>query len=299
MIALETWRARTQFFQANGHQLAFWTSAQIDEERPWLVLIHGYPTSSWDWSAIWPALDQHFNLIAMDMLGFGLSDKPTHVKYSIFDQADLFEALLAHLSVGEAHIFAHDYGDTVAQELLARHHEGQLSFSAKSICFLNGGLFPEQHRARAIQKFGLTPLGFLIGTLLNRDKLRQNFDAIFGQETKASDIEIDGHWSLIEEHRGARVLHKLLQYIPERRANRERWVGAMQQTSIPLRLINGGFDPISGRHACEHYRTLIPNPDAVMFEDIGHYPHTEAPAQVIEAFFDFHHLPKKEIANER
>ena len=288
MKPLNEWRDSAQYFEARGYRLAFWTSENPDENKPWLLLIHGYPTSSWDWSGLWEKLEQHFNLAAMDMLGFGLSDKPTNIRYSIMHQADFYEALLERIGVSEAHLFVHDYGNTVGQELLARHIERSLSFSIKSLCFLNGGLFPEQHRARPIQKLGLTPLGPIIGMMLTRDKLRRAFDEIFGADTKASDEEIDGHWAMMMENGGRKVFHKLLQYIPERKANRERWVGALQHAAIPLRLIDGGADPVSGKHLYDYYKEQVPNADAVLFEDIGHYPHTEAPARVLEAFFAFH-----------
>ncbi len=87
---------------------------------------------------------------------------------------------------------------------------------------------------------------------------------------------------------GVRILHRLLHYIPERAANRERWVGALQNTVIPLRLIDGGADPVSGAHLYYYYLEQIPNADAVLFENIGHYPHTEAPDAVASAFLDFH-----------
>ncbi len=288
MKELEQWRAEADYFDANGHRIAYWTSDTPSSNKPWLLLIHGYPTSSWDWTAMWPALEENFNLAALDMLGFGLSDKPKSLTYSIMHQADLQEVLLARLAVSEAHLLGHDYGDTVGQELLARHNEGALSFSIKSICFLNGGLFPEQHRARPVQKLGLTPFGFLLGALMAHDKFAKTFAQIFGPETKASDLEIDGHWSLIEENDGRKVLHKLLQYIPERKQYRERWVGALQNARTPLRLIDGGADPVSGKHLYDYYKEQIPGADAVLFEDIGHYPHTEAPERVLSAFFDFH-----------
>ncbi|MHA7872372.1 MAG: alpha/beta fold hydrolase [Hyphococcus sp.] len=288
MKPLAQWRAAAQSFEANGFRLAYWTTAQPDEAKPWLLLVHGFPTSSWDWSAVWPALEETFNLAAMDMLGYGLSDKPAHIRYSILDQADLQEALLERLGVSEAHILAHDYGDTVAQELLARHNENGLSFSIKSICFLNGGLFPEQHRPRPLQKLGLTPLGPILGAMLSRARVRKAFDEIFGPDTKASDEEIDGHWALFSENGGRRVFHKLLRYIPERSAQRERWVGALVDAHISMRLINGGADPVSGKHLYEYYLDMVPNADAVLFEDIGHYPQTEAPERVLKAFFDFH-----------
>ena len=61
--------------------------------------------------------------IAADFLGFGFSDKPRNYPYSILDQADLLEALLREKGITHVHIISHDYGDTVAQELLARFQE--------------------------------------------------------------------------------------------------------------------------------------------------------------------------------
>ena len=288
MRPLEEWRREAQYFDANNNRIAFWSTNNPDTEKPWLALIHGFPTSSWDWSGVWSTLEKQFNLVALDMLGFGLSDKPKNIRYSIIHQADLQEMMLAHLGVSEAHLFVHDYGNTVAQELLARHNEASLSFRIHSICFLNGGLFPEQHRARPVQKLSLTPLGWLVSKQLSRAKLRQGFDQIFGPETKASDMEIDSHWVMLTENGGNKIFHKLLQYIPERKANRTRWVGALQQAKIPLRLIDGGSDPVSGKHLYEYYLQQIPDADAVLFEDIGHYPHTEAPERVLSAFEEFH-----------
>jgi len=200
----------------------------------------------------------------------------------------LQESVLAHLGISEAHIFTHDYGNTVGQELLARHDEGSLSFSIKSMCFLNGGLFPEQHRARPVQKLGLTPLGPLLGMMMSRARFRKTFDEIFGPQTKASDLEIDGHWEMISTNSGRRILHKLLNYIPERKQYRSRWVGALKTNIIPLRLIDGGFDPVSGEHLYHYYKEQVPNADAVLFKNIGHYPHTEAPTEVSQAFLEFH-----------
>ena len=288
MKSVERWTKDAKTLMAGGRRLAYWTAGERNEEKPWLLLIHGYPTSSWDWTFVWDDLKPHFRLAAMDMLGFGLSEKPRDIDYAITMQADLQEALLAHLGAGAAHVFTHDYGNTVGQELLARHNEGALSFEIRSMAFLNGGLFPEQHRARPIQKLGLTPLGFLLGLMLTEAGLRKSFDEIYGPDTKASDAEIAAHWSMINANGGKRVLHRLLSYIPQRRANRERWVGALTATRTPLRLIDGGADPVSGAHLYRYYKEQVPNADAVLFEMIGHYPHTEAPKQVVGSFLEFH-----------
>lgn len=289
MKSVDRWMKESKTLLSGGRRLAYWTGGERDEEKPWLLLIHGYPTSSWDWTFLWDDLKRHFRLAALDMLGFGLSEKPRDIYYAIAMQADFQEALLAHLGAGAAHVFTHDYGVTVGQELLARHNEGALSFEIRSMAFLNGGLFPEQHRARPIQKLGLTPLGFLLGLMLTKDRLRRSFDEIYGPDTKASDEEIAAHWAMISANGGKHVLHKLLSYIPQRRANRERWVGALKAARTPLRLINGGADPVSGAHLYRYYKEEAPNADAILFETIGHYPHTEAPKRTLAAFLEFHH----------
>ena len=288
MKSVERWKKEAKTLVSGGRRIAYWTTEERNEAKPLLLLIHGYPTSSWDWSFLWDGLKSRFRLAAMDMPGFGLSEKPRDIAYSIAMQADYQEALLAHLGAGSAHVFAHDYGDTVGQELLARHNEGALSFIIQSMAFLNGGLFPEQHRARPIQKLGLTPLGFLIGLMLTKEKLRQTLDEVYGPATKASDAEIAAHWAMINANGGRRVLHRLLSYIPQRRANRERWVGALMSSRVPMRLIDGGADPVSGAHLYHYYKEQVPDADAVLLEDIGHYPHTEAPDRVLAAFLEFH-----------
>ncbi|MGP1274077.1 MAG: alpha/beta fold hydrolase, partial [Caulobacterales bacterium] len=151
---LEAWRQKSLSWCWRNHEIAYWKGGDWqDEARPALLLIHGFPTASWDWHGLWDALGQRFRLLAIDMIGFGFSAKPPGHTYSIKDQADLIAALCADLEVDETHILAHDYGDTVAQELLARHNGGEGSTPRLlSTVFLNGGLFPETHHATFNQR---------------------------------------------------------------------------------------------------------------------------------------------------
>lgn len=283
-IALGDWRARGLTFDFEGQAIAYWTAGASDAEP--LLLIHGFPTAAWDWHLLWQPLAERYRLIACDMLGFGDSAKPRGHAYSLLEQADLQQALLAHLDVnGPVHVLAHDYGDSVAQELLARHEEGR--FALASCVFLNGGLFPETHHPVLVQKLLLSPVGALIGRLFSRDKLAANLARIFGPQTQPAEADVDAFWSLIQRHNGPAVMHRLIRYMPERREQRERWVSAMQRTRVPLRVIDGAADPISGAHMVERYRELIPNADCVLLETIGHYPQVEAPEAVLAHYLAF------------
>lgn len=280
--AFGEWRARGETFQFRGQRVFY---RQEGLGMP-LICLHGFPTASWDWHRIWPELAARYRVIAPDFLGFGYSAKPFPHDYSIREQADLVEALAASLDVRETHLLAHDFGDTVAQELLARHNQGG-RLRLRSACLLNGGLFPETHRARLIQKLLLTPLGGLIARLNGRRAFGKSFAAVFGPRTRPSPRELDEFWHLIDHDGGRRVLHLLQRYIPERRANRERWVGALVDASVPLKLVNGPEDPVSGAHMVERYRALVPQPDVSLLPGIGHYPQVEDPAGVLDALLRF------------
>lgn len=281
-IPLSVWRKRSQTFDFHGRTIRYWVAGQGEP----LLLIHGFPTASWDWHYLWQPLAQRNLVIACDMLGFGDSAKPLDHGYCLLEQADLQQALLAHLRVEQpVHVLAHDYGDSVAQELLARHYEGR--FHMASCVFLNGGLFPETHRPALVQKLLLSPLGWMVGRAFGRNALANSFNQIFGPNTRPSESALDDFWSLIECHEGTRILHKLIGYLPQRQRLRERWVAAMQHGEVPLRVIDGEVDPISGAHMVERYHQLVPHADTVLLANIGHYPQVEAPVQVLKHYLAF------------
>jgi pimeloyl-ACP methyl ester carboxylesterase len=287
-ITLAEWKKKGKEFKYHNHPIFYHDEGQGEV----LLCLHGFPTASWDWHRVWTQLSQRFRVIAPDMIGFGYSAKPFNYNYSILDQATLHEELLQSLDVPSVHILAHNYGDTVTQELLARHRERQQratpGLAIKSACLLNGGLFPETHRPRLVQRLLMVPLlGPLIGRMLTENRFGHSFSAIFGPDTQPSREELSQFWSLIVFNDGRRVAHKIIRYIEERERHRDRWVGALQETAVPLRFINGPLDPVSGNHMVARYRQLIPNPDVVILDKIGHYPQVEAPLRVLDAFFSF------------
>jgi pimeloyl-ACP methyl ester carboxylesterase len=281
--ALRAWRAAGTLVDVGAHRL--FVRADGADSAPPLLLVHGFPTSSWDWAPLWPALAARFRVLAPDLLGYGFSDKPKSHRYRIIEQADLICALLAARGVHATHVLAHDYGDSVAQELLARHGHGGPRIL--STIFLNGGLFAETQNPRPIQRLLASPLGALIARLLDRRRFQRSFAAVFGARTKPSATELADFWAVVSHDHGHRIAHRLLAYLAERHVHRNRWVHAMQHAGVPLRFIDGLTDPVSGVGMVSRYRELIPDADVVELPDIGHYPQVEAPARVLEACMAF------------
>jgi pimeloyl-ACP methyl ester carboxylesterase len=279
---LDRWRsdASARTFRHRSHAIFY----RVGGEGPTVLAIHGFPSASWDWHALWPELTRRFRVIAADMIGFGWSDKPRDYDYSILDQASLQEALCREVGAERVHVLAHDYGDTVTQELLARQLSGEgvrAGLTIESVCLLNGGLFPEAHHPRPVQRaLANRWLGPLVGRAMNRRGFARSMTGI-----------VDDLWRLLRHNDGHRVAHRLIGYMAERRRHRERWVGALTRATVPLRLVDGVADPVSGAHMVARYRQLVPRADVVELRGIGHYPQIEDPAGVLRAFFDFHSLP--------
>ena len=128
-IELERWKAAGKYFDYLGFNIFYRAAGS----GPTLLLIHGYPFSTWDWAPLWDRLTARFTVVAPDMLGMGFSDKPVAYGYSVHDHADMHEALLVHLGVNSAHILAHDIGDSVGQDLHARSEFSQQAYGALRI----------------------------------------------------------------------------------------------------------------------------------------------------------------------
>lgn len=284
---LDDWKRSGRTFSFEGHRIFYRDEGTGDV----LLCLHGFPTSSWDWARLWPELTRRFRVIAPDLLGYGFSDKPARHLYSILEQATLTERLMESLGVTHVHVLSHDFGVSVAQELLARQleHEktGQPGLEVRSTCFLNGGLFPEVYQPRLIQRLLAGPVGPLVARLVNQRSFERSFTAIFGERTRPSKQELAEFWAVITHNGGSRISHRLISFMADRRRHRERWTGALQHTRVPLRMVNGAADPISGAHMAMRYRELVPQPDIVSLEGIGHYPMVEAPQAVLEALLTF------------
>ena len=276
------WRRKGTSFTYRGHEI--FVRSGGDKAAPVLLLIHGFPTASWDYAPLWENLAARWRVLTLDMLGFGFSAKPRNYSYSISDQADLMEAFLHSESVLEFHVLAHDYGDTVAQELLARNSSAP---RLRSVCLLNGGIFPEAHHPLLIQRLLSSPVGPLVARLSSRASFALSMRQIFARDRPPTPAELEGFWELLTHRNGRAVLAAVSRYRHERRRRRGRWVGALQAAAVPLRLIVGTADPIAGATIAERYRQLVPHPDVLELAGVGHYPQLEAPEEVLKAYTEF------------
>uniref|UniRef100_A0A2K6SWR8 AB hydrolase-1 domain-containing protein n=1 Tax=Saimiri boliviensis boliviensis TaxID=39432 RepID=A0A2K6SWR8_SAIBB len=253
-----------------------------------VVLLHGFPTSSYDWYKIWEGLTLRFHcMIALDFLGFDFSDKSRPHHYSIFEQASIVEALSRHLGLQnrKINLLSHDYGDIVAQELLYRYKQnrsGQLTI--KRLCLSNGSIFPETHQPLLLQK--LLRDGGVLSPILTR---LMSLTPVFRPYTQPPESELWDMWAGIRNNDGNLVIDSLLQYINQRKKFRRHWVGALASVTIPIHFIYGPLDPVNPHpEFLELYRkTLTWSTLPILDDHISHCPQLEDLMVFLNAYMGF------------
>jgi pimeloyl-ACP methyl ester carboxylesterase len=241
----------------------------------WCTLLHGFPTASSDWADVWDDVTGRRTVLAFDFLGFGDSDKPAEHDYTIHEQADLTEALWRQHGVASTALVAHDYGVSVAQELLARQAADRIAARITNVVFMNGGLYPELHRALPGQLALLDPeQGPQVSRMVTEETFSQSMRVTYGRQP--SDALLHEQWNAVAHRDGHRIGHRLVRYIRDRERHADRWIRALETATVPRAFVWGMLDPVSGAHMAERIQERLPEAPLVRLADVGHWPQLEA-----------------------
>ena len=276
MTALDTWRrgGETTVIPVRGVERRVFVR-RTGSGAP-VLLLHGFPASSFEWAGVETDLARNHEVISFDFLGYGASDKPAGHEYSVFEQADLTETILARYAPTGASVVAYDYGAIVASELLARQ-------TALTRCILlNAGLYADRYRPRLAQRLSLVPgVGAVVAKVFTESVFIKTWSEVFSDEHPLDRGLAALHYQALRENDPDRdIQRKLLRYIPERAAHTARFEHALANTEVPLSFLWGMRDPVSGAPIAEELHTQMPDADLVEYADAGHCPHIEIPDRV-------------------
>lgn len=247
-----------------------------------LLVVHGYPESSFSFARNVPAFTRRFDrVVLVDLLGYGLSDKPRDASYSLFEQADRLLAAWRALGVTGGHLLAHDMGDSVATELVARAVRDLLppflTGGFPSLTLTNGSLVMRLAKLRVGQRLLLSPAGPLLA--------RASRYRVFAQQVRSAsggpigEREIELLWAAVQHEGGSAVQPLLIQYIAERlRFETTRWLPALAATRIPLHVCWGALDRVAPVAIAEHLVAHVcPGATLTVLPNAGHFVQQEDP----------------------
>jgi pimeloyl-ACP methyl ester carboxylesterase len=241
---------------------------------PAAFFIHGFPTSCYDWRGVIGELAERYRCVAYDLIGFGLSDKPEGWSYSMFQQADVAQAVAVATGITEAHVVCHDVGTSIHTELLAREQAGTLPFRVRSTTFLNGSILREMATLTTFQK--------LLG---NNETLPQAIEmcnnmganyveglkALMGRPESISEIDAQVMTELMLHEGGNRRVPASAGYMRERYIHRDRWVQAIKSAEGPVQFVWAVGDPVANIAMGRALHELVPGAKYTELEGLGHF----------------------------
>ena len=280
---LAAWEAQGAYHDVDGRRVfAVDAGPTADEHFEPLLVVHGYPTSSFDFAHLLPVLAEHRRVVLVDLLGFGLSDKPD-AAYTMASQADVVAGVVQQVGLERTALLTHDMGDTVGGELLARQMEGTWPVEVTRRVVTNGSVYIAMAQLSSGQQLLLSLPDAAIeeGLAPPADAIAASLVGTLSPNHAA--VDMGPHAELVVHNGGNRMLARTIRYIEERRANERRFTGAIERHPSPLTIGWGPEDPIAVAPMATRLQEARPDATLRWIDGAGHYPQLEEPRSYLEA----------------
>lgn len=259
-----------------------------------LLLLHGFPESSYSYHKIIEGMKRRFDRIVLfDFPGYGFSAKPPEYSYSLFEQADVALGVWERLGVGGGHVVSHDMGTSVATELLARARRNLLpaflSAGLLSITITNGNLVMELAKLRVLQSLLRTRFGPFFSRLSRYAMFaRQVRSANGGSGLTERDIEL--LWEAFSSDDGKLRAWQIIKYLDERdRFQNARWLPALKNAPLPIHFCWGAADRVAPVAIAEHLKDVVcPAATLTLMPGVGHFAQLDNPAVWVDSVLAFY-----------
>ncbi len=280
---------RTLYRNKNVDGLNIFYREAGSADRPTIVLLHGYPSSSHMFRELIPRLAEKYHVIAADMPGFGYSDAPSKDEfvYSFEHLAEVMDKFLDAIGVAKYSIYVQDYGSPVGFRLFAKHPE-----RIQAIVSQNGNAYEEglgdfwgaylvpfwkdrnaetEAKVRELVTLEATKFQYFTG-VSNAEHISPDgyqFDQRLLDRPGIADIQVE----LFYDYR------KNVELYPE-------WHVALKKAQPPLLAVWGKGDVIFIPAGAEAFRRDLPDAE-IHFVDSGHFALEEESEAIAGYILDF------------
>lgn len=291
---LEKWRdeGTVKDLTVNGiHNYKIFIHTSGPESDHGVLIVHGWPGSSWDWQGVLDRIGDKARVVVPDMRGFGLSEKPldgTYLNnYTLQLQADIYEAVAAEEGLESVVLVAHDMGQSVGLELMSRHEEGRLSFDIRHAIILDGSTLVDMIELVPMQKELLAKPDMAATEDLDFDNFGTAFTGTYGTKFMDSgdhDTAMIAQTHQVFYNHGSRVMAQTLRYLKERKETFDTWSRVFfTYGAAPMTLLWGVEDPVAVIAMADRVKKNRPVTDLYKLEGVSHWPMIEAPEYIGDA----------------
>jgi pimeloyl-ACP methyl ester carboxylesterase len=244
-----------------------------------LVLIHGYGSSTYTWRDVFEPLSKHFRVIAIDLKGFGFSEKPAG-DYTRLAQAVLVKKFLDKLKIDRAWLAGNSMGGEVSLNVALQSPElveGLILIDSAGVKSVKGSSFTPS-------RFEIPFVGraFVALALMNDSLVRESLERSFYDDTKVTDEIVKIYHLPLQTNYGQRAAIYA----------RQQWdlhpiENELSKIKAPTLLIWGKEDFVTPLAGGEKIKASIEDSKLVVLEKVGHLPQEETPQKTIEEILKF------------
>jgi len=261
------------FIKVSDHNIRYREYRTPEDNSPNLILIHGFGNNLHSWRSITPLLSEHYNIFALDLLGFGLSDKPIDYDYSNANQAKTVGEFADALMLNSFIVGGHSLGGAIGL------HVAKNNKKTKGLILFNPGIIntgvPEF--ARYINL--IFPFARVSAKQFANREFREQF-------LKRSYYNP----SIVNEQVMDEIMmgSKTEDYLQGTSSMLGKFYDAneaelMDQVSTPTLIVFGIEDRNKSMEEALQLKTGFKNSKLQLIKDAGHYVHEESPALVSES----------------
>lgn len=269
----------SNYFDINGHKLHY-----IDEGQGETILfVHGTPSWSFDFRKIIINLKENFRCVAIDHIGFGLSDKPQEYDYSTHNHCNTLEKFIADRRLENITLVVHDFGGPIGLNFAIHYPE-----KIQNLVILNSWLWssnadPDFIKFTKILKSPLLPFFYRYLNFSPKFILPRSF----GDHKLSSSLlrQYTKTFADKTQRNGALAFAKSL--LIDQDWFEQLWKSKSAISHKPTLFIWGMKDPVIKPKNLEKFVSGFVNSKTIKLETSGHFPQEEQPEIVSKSILDF------------
>ncbi|HXG78367.1 MAG TPA: alpha/beta hydrolase [Methyloceanibacter sp.] len=251
---------------------------------PPLLLIHGFGASSFTWRRVAPTLAETNRVIAVDLKGFGQSDKPFDERYSVFDQAELLAELIEEKDLRDLTLVGHSFGGGVAL-LLALQAKERLQGRIARLVLIDSIGFPQNVPVffRMLDVPVVSQLG--IRMVPPEVQARLALQIAYFDDSKIEAEEIEAYAAPLKTAAGKHaIIYSARQIVPE---DIDSLSERYKTIALPTLILWCDHDRIVPLDVGIKLRQTLPNSTLKLIDACGHMPQEEQPEATLLLLQDF------------
>jgi len=254
----------------NGLKIRYLESGKGNDRH--ILFIHGLGSSADRWLGIPDALSANFHTVALDLPGFGKSDKPATMDYTIENFRETIVDFINLLKINNTSIVGHSLGGYIAAEVAIEN-----SNQVESLVLIDssGMLKKPTPLLEEYLKVAMNP---------TKDKVRKVFEQMVADPARIPSKLVEGFISRINSPNAKYAFKSTLQ----NSANTQIGPGRLKLIeNIPTLILWGVEDKVIPPEHSRLFKEAISNSQIEIIQDAGHTPFAEKPDQVCEILRNF------------